>query len=153
MLILLVEDESNDVLLVRRALLKAGLSAELRVASDGQVAIDYLAGAGEYADRRGHPLPDLVLLDLKLPLKSGLEVLQWMRSKSHLDRVAVVILTSSRESRDVERAYALHCEAYLMKPSAFPDLVERMRALGRRLGILSTPGPTLGDFSEPPPLD
>ena len=153
MLILLAEDESNDVLLVRRALFKAGLSAELRVASDGQAAIDYLAGAEDYADGRGHSLPDLVLLDLKLPLKSGLEVLEWMRSKPEFDRVVVVILTSSREARDVERAYALRCEAYLLKPAAFPDLVERMRALGHRLGIPLPPGPTLADFSEPPPSD
>ena len=96
--ILLVEDDPNDILLIQRAFRKANLTTALRVVKDGDEAIAYLSGKGPYRDRRRYPLPVLILLDLKLPRRSGFEVLQWLKARLGLRRIPVVVLTSSRDS-------------------------------------------------------
>lgn len=128
--LLLVEDDPNDVMLFRRAKDKSNLANPLQVVEDGEAAIAYLSGQGTYADRNRYPLPALVLLDLKLPRKSGLEVLAWLRQQPGLRRLPVVVLTSSRESLDVGRAYDLGANSYLVKPVAFDSLLEMVKALG-----------------------
>lgn len=127
--ILLVEDDDNDVVLVQRAFRKANIENQMQVARDGERAIDYLAGNGEYADRTRYPLPALMLLDLKLPRRSGLEVLEWVRSQESLRRLPVVILTSSRQTVDVNRAYDLGVNSYLVKPVTFEGLMELIETL------------------------
>lgn len=139
--ILLVEDDPNDVLLVQRAFRKGNLSAAVHVASDGQQAEDYLAGRDGYSDRAQHPLPALVLLDLKLPRKSGHEVLAWLRAQPVLKRMPVVVLTSSRESPDITRAYELGANSYLIKPVIFDDLVELMKRLNFYWRLTNQPPP------------
>lgn len=114
--LLLVEDNDDDVFLMRRALKKAELSWPLHVVLDGKEALDYLAGAGLYTDRDRHPLPALIFLDLKLPYVHGFEVLHWIRSKSTLKNLPVVVLTSSPEERDRKKAEELGAKAYLVKP-------------------------------------
>ena len=127
--ILLVEDNPDDVALFKRAVQKAALDYRLQVVGDGEAAIAYLSGAGVYADRNNHPLPRLVLLDLKLPRKSGHEVLEWLRAQPELRRLPVVVLTTSREISDINRAYD-HCvNSYLVKPFSFDGLMEMVRAL------------------------
>jgi CheY-like chemotaxis protein len=128
--ILLVEDSEDDQLLIRRAFAKAKLSNPLHVVDDGDKAVAYLAGEGAYADRAAHPLPTLLLLDLKLPRRSGHEVLAWLRADPALRRLPVVILTSSAESADVKRAYDLGANSYLVKPVEFEGLLEMVRNLG-----------------------
>jgi CheY-like chemotaxis protein len=128
--LVVVEDDDNDVVLLQRAFRKSNLLNPLVFLRDGEMARDYLAGRGEYADRAAHPLPVLMLLDLKLPRLSGLELLEWMREQPALRGLPVVILTSSRESRDLERAYALGANSYLVKPVAFEALLELVRAIG-----------------------
>jgi CheY-like chemotaxis protein len=123
--ILLVEDNTTDVLLVRRALTRAGITNPVAVVADGDSAVDYLAGSGAYADRERHPLPVLVLLDLKLPRRSGLEVLAWLRAQPDLRRTPVVVLTSSQQRPDVNRAYDLGANSYLVKPVEF-NALQRM---------------------------
>jgi CheY-like chemotaxis protein len=135
--ILLVEDDANDVMLFRRAYHKCKLANPLQVVGDGEAAQDYLAGSGEYADREAYPLPVLVLLDFKLPRKSGLEVLAWMRSQTGLKRLPVVALTSSRERTDVNRAYDLGINSYLVKPVAFDNLMQLVKSLGLYWMILN----------------
>lgn len=128
--ILLAEDEPNDVFLIQRAFTKANISDGLSVVSDGEQAIDYLAGQKEFADRDRFPMPKLVLLDLKLPRKSGLDVLSWLRAQdSPYRRVPVVMLTSSRQASDINRAYELGANSYLVKPVAFEDLLEMIKML------------------------
>lgn len=128
--ILLAEDEVNDVFLMERAFRKAKLLNPLKVVSDGEEAIAYLNGDGRFADRREFPLPILVLLDLKLPRRTGLDVLEWIRSQnSTLRRVPVVILTSSKQSVDVNRAYDLGANSYLVKPVDFDGLLSMVKAL------------------------
>jgi CheY-like chemotaxis protein len=127
--ILHVEDDPNDVLLIGRAFRKAVVVAHIQVVNDGDQAVEYLNGDNAYAQREQFPLPALVLLDLKLPRKSGIEVLQWIRSKSNLRRIPVVMLTSSRQPVDINRAYDLGVNGYLVKPVSFDTLVEMLRTL------------------------
>lgn len=124
--ILLVEDDDNDVVLLRRAFAKSRLANALKVVADGEAALAYLAGEAPYEDR---VLPELVLLDLKLPRKSGHEVLEWIRSQPGLRYLPVVVLTSSREKADLERAYALGANSYLVKPPDFEALIEMVQTL------------------------
>ena len=120
--ILIVEDNDDDVALIRRAFKQCKISNDLKFLADGQTAVEYLAGEGQYKDRDTYPLPILILLDLKLPRKSGLEVLAWMKHESLVKRIPVVVLTSSKESKDVNRAYDLGVNSYLTKPVEFAEL-------------------------------
>ncbi len=128
--ILLVEDDANDVLLIRHAFRKAEVVVTVQIASDGDQAVAYLYGEGEYADRSRYPLPGLVLLDVKLPRRSGHEVLEWMRAKPVLRRIPVVVLTSSDVPDDRNRAYDLGASSYLVKPSGTSDRNEMVRLMG-----------------------
>ena len=127
--IVVVEDEADDVALIQRAFRKVGIVNRVTFLSDGESAVEYLAGEGAYRDRAAHPLPALILLDLKLPRKSGLDVLGWIREQPATRRIPVVILTSSRQSRDLEQAYDLGANSYLVKPVAFDDLLKMVDAL------------------------
>lgn len=128
--ILIVEDDSNDVVLLQRALRKSSLANPVQVVGDGEEAVAYLAGTGKYDDRDRYPLPVLLLLDLKLPRKSGLEVLGWLHDQEGLRRLPVVVLTSSRETADINLAYDLGANSYLVKPVAFDALLEMVKTLG-----------------------
>jgi CheY-like chemotaxis protein len=121
--ILLAEDDPNDVLLIQRAFQKAGLGNVLKVVPDGAEAIDYLSGRGNYTDRDKFPLPFLLLLDLKMPGTDGFEVLQWLRGDPDIKRLLVVVLTSSELQEDVDRAYELGANSYLVKPVEFDSMV------------------------------
>lgn len=133
--LLLVEDNEDDVFIFRRAYRQAGIPNPLHIVGDGEEACAYLFGRGEFADRERHPQPRLVLLDLKLPRKSGLEVLQCIRAEPALADLCVVVLTSSAEERDVLRAYALHAQAYLVKPPSVRTMRELATiAAGKREG-------------------
>jgi CheY-like chemotaxis protein len=125
--ILLVDDDGNDVLLIQRAFQKAGLKDSLRVVRDGTQAIEYLRGSGAYQDRALHPLPFMLLLDLKMPGASGFEVLQWVRAEPRFRRLLIVVLTSSNLQADVDRAYELGANSYLVKPVEFEEMVNMIR--------------------------
>lgn len=127
--ILLVEDNPKDVFLIQRAFRKAEIMTPLKVVSDGDAAVQYLAGETPYCDRATYPIPVLVLLDLKLPRRSGAEVLSWIRQESNLQRLPVVALTSSREYSDVNRIYDLGANAYIVKPPDFDQLVHILKTL------------------------
>ncbi len=127
--ILHVEDDPNDVLLVQRAVRKANLPVTVAAVADGELAIAYLAGEKVYHDRQQFPLPDLVLLDLKIPRRSGLEVLSWIRLHPGLRRLPVTVLTSSRHDRDIELAYEAGANSYLVKPVGFDALLEMMTVI------------------------
>jgi CheY-like chemotaxis protein len=139
--ILLVEDNEDDVMLIQRAFRRGGVGAALSVARDGDSAVAYLRGDGEYGDRGLHPLPRLMLLDLKLPRRSGLEVLEWARAEGSLRGLVIVVLTSSRESRDVARAYELGANSFLVKPVEFDRLLDLAKALDLYWMRLNEPHP------------
>ena len=124
--ILLVEDNPDDVFFMQRAFKATAIENPLQVAVDGQEAIDYLAGAGKFADRNAFPLPCLMLLDLKLPRKTGHEVLKWIRDRPDLATLIVIALTTSRETKDITDAYRLCVNAYLVKPTSPAELANIM---------------------------
>ncbi len=126
-IILLVEDDSNDVVLIQRAFQKAGMRQLLKVVRDGEQAVDYLSGKAIYANRDRFPMPFLVLLDLKLPGTDGFEVLRWLRAQPALKRLLVVVLTSSNLQEDVDRAYEFGANSYLVKPVAFSEMVNLVK--------------------------
>ena len=127
--ILIVEDNPDDLFILKRAFKLAGTQIELHCAENGQQAIDYLAGVSPYDDRSTHRVPSLILLDLKLPIKHGLEVLKWIRQQPSCRAIVVVILTSSSEDKDVSLAYELGANAFLVKPTSVEKLTEVVRAL------------------------
>ncbi len=124
-----IEDDPNDTLLLQRACRKAGLALNVQSAHDGDKAVAYLSGADEFGERQTFPLPDVILLDLKLPRKSGLEVLSWLRAQPGLSRIVVCIFTSSNHLEDVNSAYDLGANSFLVKPVDFDALVKMIRAI------------------------
>jgi CheY-like chemotaxis protein len=126
--ILLVEDNEDDAFLMERALKAAAIANPLFTVEDGQQAIDYLSGTGPYSDRTKYPLPAIVLLDLKLPIKDGLEVLAWIRKQPQFENMVIVVLTSSSEPSDLRRAYRLGANSYIVKPPTSSQLTELVRA-------------------------
>jgi CheY-like chemotaxis protein len=127
--ILIAEDDENDVFFLERAFKQAQIANPIQRVRDGEDAIAYLQGAGAYADRDQFPLPHLMLLDLKMPRKNGFDVITWVRQQPALKRLPIVVLTSSREDPDVNRAYELGANTYLVKPVKFEGLVEMMKTL------------------------
>lgn len=125
--ILHIEDDPNDVLLLQRAIRRAGLPISVISVSDGDAAIAYLKGDPAYCDRQRFPLPDLILLDLKIPRKSGIEVLSWIRLHPQFRRLPVTVLTSSRHDHDMEQAYDSGANSYLVKPVGFDALLEMIK--------------------------
>ena len=128
--ILLIDDNEDDIVLARRALAQAQILNPLYVLRDGEEAMAYLQGAGKYADRSEFPLPDLVLLDLKMPRMDGFELLHWVRHQPALRALRIVVLTSSEEIYDVNRAYGMGANSFLVKPFDFEDYVGLARTLG-----------------------
>ena len=129
-IILLVEDNPDDVELTMRALKKNNIQNEVVVAPDGAEALDYLFGTGKYTGRNTSITPQIVLLDLKLPKVSGLEVLQRLREDGRTKLLPVVILTSSKEEQDLVDGYSLGANSYIRKPVDFNQFTEAVRQLG-----------------------
>ncbi|MES2640992.1 MAG: response regulator [Myxococcota bacterium] len=155
--ILYAEDDENDVFLMKRAFRKLGIANPIHFACDGKEAVDYLAGIGAFQDRVEHPLPCLVLLDLSMPGKHGLEVLKWIRSTPALTGLPVVVLSSSNQESDVHRAYLLGANGFLMKPGDPDELLKIMRRVQSYWLADERPVGTFVDFAAeecvPPPRD
>jgi CheY-like chemotaxis protein len=130
-IILLAEDRDDDVILIRRAFTLAKIPSTLVVVSDGEEAVSYLKGEGKYSNRAEYPLPDLLLLDLNMPKLNGFEVLEWVREQSSLARLRILVLTSSEQMHDVNRAYSLGANSFLVKPLDFENFIELGRTIER----------------------
>jgi CheY-like chemotaxis protein len=129
--ILLIEDESADAALMLRGFEKARVMNPLVHLTNGDEALAYLAGFREYADRRKHPLPALILLDLKLPGMTGIQLLQWMRVQGEIRRIPVVVLTSDDNPDTIDAAYDLGANSYLVSPGNSAEIVRMVEAIQR----------------------
>jgi CheY-like chemotaxis protein len=127
--ILLLEDEDADVFLMQRAFSKNGIKNPLIILRDGQEGIEYMQGKGKFEDRALYPLPKVIILDLKMPRKNGLEFLSWMRDHPHLRVIPTILLSSSREDSDVAKAYDLGVNTYFVKPGNYQQLVKLVRTM------------------------
>lgn len=138
--VLAVEDDVNDRTLLRHAFRKAAAHVDLRLAKDAMEAEEYLRGLGSFADRASHPPPSLILLDLKLPRRSGLEFLGWIKGEPVLKEIPVIILSSSQEGCDIDRAFELGARSYLVKSVELKDLIAIAGGIGAYASLLA-PGP------------
>jgi CheY-like chemotaxis protein len=136
---LLAEDSDDDTLILRKALRESFTNHTLSVVRDGEQAIAYFEGSGQFADRSRFPLPDLFLLDLFMPRKDGFEVLQWLRNQSQFKCLPIVVLTSSQNLRDMNLAYRFGATSFLLKPPNYKDLLEITRFLPIRFLLPITP--------------
>jgi CheY-like chemotaxis protein len=128
--LLLAEDDANDVFFLQRAFQQAKVENPLQVVRDGQEAIEYLSGSGRFADRRQFPLPYLLVLDLKMPRKTGMDVLEWLQGQPELRCLPVLVLTSSAHRIDIERAYELGANGFVVKPASLEKRVELAKLIG-----------------------
>jgi CheY-like chemotaxis protein len=128
-IVLIAEDDSGHLLLLRRAFKQFGYAGPTQYVSDGQETVAYLAGEGKFQRRSEFPLPDFVLLDLKMPRMSGLEVLAWIRTQPTLAQLRTVVLTTSDDLRDIRRAYQLGASSFLTKPVVFTEFKDTVQAL------------------------
>ena len=140
--ILLVEDDDNDVVLYRRAMQKAGIENVVRVVIDGQEAMHYLSGSGRYGGRAEFPLPQFIITDLKLPLKTGLDLVTWLRHQPTLRRIPAVVLSSTANPGEINQVYEAGANAFLVKPSGMDQLVELFGAI-KRFWLIHNQPPTL----------
>jgi CheY-like chemotaxis protein len=127
--ILLAKDNENDALLLKRAIETADINATLRIVGDGQEAVDYLSGINRYSDRAQHPLPKLMLLDLRMPRLDGFQVLNIVRQRLGMTQLPVIVLTNSENPADIKRAYALGATSFFRRPDSLEGLDEMIHVL------------------------
>lgn len=139
--ILIVEDAEDDAFFIKRAFRATGLVGQVCHVEDGKKALDYLSGANHYSDRSKFPIPRLILLDIKLPMVSGLEVLRWLRKESTYPRLPVVMFTSSNQKADVAQAYDLGANAYVVKPVSMEVLADFASLVNRFWIEINVPFP------------
>jgi len=134
--VLLVEDDLNDIFLVKRAFKIAKIENPLQVVTDGQEAIQYLRGEGKYADRTAHPLPKLIVMDLKMPRRSGFDVLECVKGdEGPLHRIPIVIVSASDNHTDINRAYELGANAYMVKPMDYKEVEHLFSSITHYWGL------------------
>ena len=131
-LVLSAEDEESDAIILKRAFRKATVLNPLTILKDGQEAVDYLSGVAPYGDRNEHPLPALVLLDLKMPRMSGFDVLAWIATRPDLKSIPIIVLSSSSSDADMRRAREMGAQEYLVKPNGVDQLAQIIHGLHSR---------------------
>jgi CheY-like chemotaxis protein len=128
--ILYAEDEPDDQFFIERALKQLTCPVEVRFVNDGQEALDYLQGKGQYADRSRFPMPTVIFLDIKMPRLNGFEVLKWLKEQEAFKRIPVAMITSSQMQEDIDRVYELGASAYLVKPARMDELQKLFKVTG-----------------------
>jgi CheY-like chemotaxis protein len=137
--VLHVDDDPNDTTLLQVACARAAVDFQLQNLGDGTEVIDYLSGAGKYADRTLYEIPGLVLLDLKMPRATGWDILKWIRGHALLNNLPVIVLSGSELQEDKQRAFEGGATSYLVKPPNFNSLVNMVKDIGAQLPILPQP--------------
>ena len=139
--ILLVEDDENDAMLLRMAFQKNSIANPVQWVKDGLEAVAYLNGDGAYADRAKYPFPEVLLVDLKMPRMTGLELLAWINEHPEFRVIPTIIMTSSRQELDIEHAYKLGANTYMTKPIAFDQLAQMVKLTHEYWAMSAKPKP------------
>ncbi len=143
--ILLVEDDDNDATLVRMAFQKNAILNPVQWAKDGLEAVAYLNGDGAFANRQIYPFPEVLILDLKMPRMGGLELLGWIRDHPEYRVIPTIIMTSSRMEGDIEKAYSLGANTYMVKPASFDELARMVKSAHEYWSLSEKPKPKKSD--------
>lgn len=140
--ILIVEDDPNDVLFLKRAFKRSGVLNPIQSVGDGEEAVAYLAGSGKFADRVAFPFPRVILTDLKMPRMNGIELLKWLYARPEMRVVPIIVLTSSTDEDDIKAAFCNGASAYMVKPVAFDELERVVKVIADywRLSLVPRPG-------------
>ena len=125
--ILIAEDDPNDVMLLEMAIRKNGITNPVNVVRDGEEAVEYLEGKGQYGDRHKFPFPNVIITDVKMPRRNGMEVVEWVRHHPKCSIIPIVMLSGSRIENDVVKAYKLGANSYFTKPTTLDELTELIR--------------------------
>lgn len=149
--VLVAEDIEEDYILLSRSFTQAGIQARLQWARDGAEAKAYLEGQGEYGERATHPLPVVILADIKMPAMNGFDLLRWIKEQPYLKRIPVVMLTGSDRHPDINRAYDLGASSYLVKPHDYQELQRMSESLKNYWIVLNQQGETLVFATPAPP--
>jgi len=139
--ILLVEDDENDAMLLRMAFEKNGIANPVQWVKDGLEAVSYLNGDGIYADRTKFPFPEVLLVDLKMPRMTGLELLKWISEHPQFKIIPTIVMTSSRQELDIEHAYQLGANTYMTKPISFDELAKMVKLTHEYWAMSAKPKP------------
>jgi len=150
--VLVAEDREDDVFMLRRSFEHVGFDTPVQYVRDGEECIAYLAGKGRFANRDEYPLPGVLLLDLKMPRKNGFEVLEWIRNQPHLAQLRTIVLTTSEDVFEVNRAYKLGAASFLTKPLNFTEFKDTIVAVHNYWLMLNKP-PALKRAQNPPPIN
>lgn len=144
-LILLVEDDANDQAFIQRALKRRGVVNRVAVVDDGEQAVAYLRGFGQFADRTVHPLPRLIITDVKMPRMGGIELLRWMHERTEFRLIPTIVLTSSSDQADITAAFHHGAKGYMIKPVQFGELEKLMQTIADywRASCVACPGTRL----------
>ena len=129
--ILIVDDDENDIFFAKRAFTEINVHCTFQILKNGQETVDYLAGHGEYANREKFPLPMMILMDLKMPIMDGFQVLAWLRGRPGIKVIPTIVFSSSDLPTDITRAYELGANSFISKPVSFDSLVEVMKVIRR----------------------
>ncbi len=148
--ILLAEDSEDDATIIQVTLEKAGVKNPVLVVSDGAKAISYLKGTGFYADRELFPLPGVVLLDLKMPVKNGFEVLEWWKTQPQLSDILIVVLSGYYDLESIRYAYSLGARSFLIKPCKIEDILNLKEAFAGSWNQMAGPLPVPGEMKTDP---
>lgn len=129
LIILVAEDDENDRFLLQRAIARTGVQHEIHMVCNGEEAIQYLKATGEYADRTKYPFPNVLILDLKMPVRSGFDLLQWLHDHEQCADIPAIVFTSSALPEDIRRSYILAANSYFTKPSNLDDLIRVLKLI------------------------
>ena len=142
--ILLIEDDDHDIFFVQKAMERAGAGDTVQAVHDGEEAILYLRGEGQYADRTRFPLPNVILTDLKMPRMDGFTFLRWLRTHPECSVIPTIVYSSSGQEQDVKEAYLLGANSYLVKPTDLNEMVETLRLMYEYWSKCERPSTTKG---------
>lgn len=151
--ILIAEDDPNDALILQRTLKKVGILNPVQMVENGEEAIAYLQGNGKYADRTAHPFPGVIITDLKMPKVDGFGILRWLTNHPECNVIPVIVLTASAMESDVVKAYQLHANCYLQKPSSSEEFTGMMKLLFDFWHLCKIPALTASKCAELNPPD
>lgn len=147
-MIMIAEDDANDVFIVQKSLKRAGINNPVKWVEDGEQALEYLRGEGQYENRQEYPFPGVIITDLKMPKVNGFEILRWLRKHPECGVIPTVVLSASAQERDVVQAYQMGANCYLQKPATVEEMTALMKVMFDFWNVCKIPSLTSSECAE-----